>query len=134
MSNLYNQQVMKLFTLDEANDLLPEVRQILVKIKMLHGYVSMFREEAKSAAMASQHGGGGMVSGSRYVNALYEIGKLTYEIDELGVQLKDYDRGLIDFPAMRNGRVVLLCWQLDEGDEILWWHDLESGFGGRERL
>lgn len=125
---------MKLFTLDEANELLPKVREMLVKIKMLHGYVGMFRDEAKNAAVAAQQGGGGMTSGSRYVNALYEIGKLTHQIDELGVQLKDYERGLIDFPAMRNGRIVLLCWQLDEGDEILWWHDLDAGFAGREKL
>lgn len=125
---------MKLFTLDEANELLPKAREILVKIKMLHGYVGMFRDEVKNAATAAERGGGGMISGSRYVNALYEIGKLTHEIDELGIQLKDYDRGLIDFPAMRNGRIVLLCWQLDEGNEILWWHDLDAGFAGRQPL
>lgn len=125
---------MKLFTLDEANELLPQVREILVKIKMLHGYTSLFKDAARNAAMAAEQGGGGMASGSRYVNSLYEIGKLTHQIDELGIQLKDYDRGLIDFPAMRNGQVVLLCWQLDEGDEILWWHDLESGFAGRKPL
>ncbi len=125
---------MKLFTLDEANQLLPRVRVILIKIKMLYGYVSLFKDEARSAAMAAQHGGGGMKSGSKYVNSLYELGKLTHELDELGIQLKDYERGLIDFPSMRNERIVLLCWQFNEGDEILWWHDLETGFGGRRPI
>ena len=125
---------MKLFTLDEANELLPTVRQMLYKIKMLYGYASQFKEDARSAAIASQYGGGGMKSGSKYVNSLYEIGKLTSEIDEMGVQLKDYERGLIDFPFLRNGKLALLCWQLDEGDEILWWHDLETGFAGRQPL
>lgn len=125
---------MKLFTVEEANQLLPTARQILVKIKMLYSYLAVFREEARNAATASQNGGGGMESGSKYVTSLYEIGKLTSQIDELGIQLKDYERGLIDFPSMRDGRIVLLCWQLDEGDEILWWHDLEAGFAGRQPL
>jgi hypothetical protein len=125
---------MKLFTLDEANQILPKAREILVKIKMLHGYLTLFHDEARSAATAAQNGGGGMQSGSKYVNSLYEIGKLTHEIDQLGIQLKDYDRGLIDFPSMRSGRVVLLCWQLDDGDEILWWHEIEAGFAGRQPL
>jgi hypothetical protein len=75
-----------------------------------------------------------MKGGSNYVRVLYELGKLTTELHELGVQLKDYTRGLIDFPAMRDGRVVLLCWQLDEGDEIEWWHEVEDGFAGRQPL
>lgn len=124
---------MKLFTIDEANKLLPKVREMLYKIKMLHGYASQFREQARSAAIASQYGGG-MQGGSKYVNSLYEIGKLTTELDEMGIQLKDYERGLIDFPFLRNGKLALLCWQLGEGNEILWWHDLEAGFDGRQPL
>lgn len=125
---------MKLFTLDEANQLLPTVQEILIKIKMLYARLSLSRDSAKQAAIASEHGGGGMKGGTKYVNTLYEIGKLTLELDNLGIQLKDYTRGLIDFPSMRNGQIVLLCWQLGEGDEILWWHDLEAGFAGRQRL
>ena len=124
---------MRLFTLEEANQLLPTARELVVKIKMLHGYTSFFKEEASKAAMAAEHGGG-MQSGSKYVNSLYEIGKLTSELDDLGIQLKDFEQGLIDFPSMRNGRIVLLCWRLDEGDEILWWHDLDSGFAGRQPI
>ncbi|MEK7724659.1 MAG: DUF2203 domain-containing protein [Acidobacteriota bacterium] len=124
---------MKLFTIDEASELLPVVRQILYKIKMLHDYASQFKEEARSAAIASQFGGG-MPGGSKYVNSLSEIGRLTTEIDEMGIQLKDYQRGLIDFPFMRDGRLALLCWQFEDGEEILWWHDFEAGFAGRQRL
>ncbi|MDQ3800201.1 MAG: DUF2203 domain-containing protein, partial [Acidobacteriota bacterium] len=68
------------------------------------------------------------------VKVLYELGKLTLEVDNLGVQLKDYGRGLIDFPSWRESRVVLLCWQLGEGDEIEWWHEVEAGFAGRQPL
>ena len=54
---------------------------------------------------------------------------------ELGhdVWLRDIDRGLVDFPALRDGREVYLCWELGE-NEVAYWHDLEGGYGGREPL
>jgi hypothetical protein len=124
---------MKLFTLEEANQLLSTVRPILLQIQSRHARIAEFKEPAQAAASSAQFGGG-MAGGSVYVKSLYELGKLTLEIDALGVQLKDYARGLIDFPAMRDGRVVLLCWQIGEGEEIEWWHDLETGFAGRQPL
>ncbi len=124
---------MKLFTLEEANALLPEIRKKLVRIQKLYATVAEMREEASAAASASEFGGG-MEGGSGYVHSLYEIGKITTEINAAGVQLKDYTRGLIDFPSRRGDRIVLLCWQLGEGDEIEWWHDTEAGFAGRQRL
>jgi hypothetical protein len=124
---------MKLFTIAEANALLPSVRKRLERIQKLYARLAGFRESAKAAAIASEFGGG-MEGGPAYVKALYEVGKLTTEIHELGVQLKDYSRGLIDFPSMMDDRVVLLCWQLGDGDEIEWWHEEEAGFAGRQPL
>ncbi|MEO5860583.1 MAG: DUF2203 domain-containing protein [Pyrinomonadaceae bacterium] len=124
---------MKLFTIEEANEVLPEIRRKLVRIQKLYAEVGEMREEASAAASASQFGGG-MEGGSGYVHSLYEIGKITTEINAAGVQLKDYTRGLIDFPSRRGDRIVLLCWQLGEGDEIEWWHDTDAGFAGRQPL
>lgn len=124
---------MKLFTPREANELLPTVRPLLENIRARHGEIASYRSAASLAAAAATSGGG-MKGGSRYVKLLYDLGKLTLELDNLGVQLKDYSRGLIDFPCWRDGRVVLLCWQLGEGDEIEWWHEVEAGFGGRRPL
>lgn len=124
---------MKLFTLDEANRLIPEIRAKLLKLQDLYSRISSLRESAKAAASASEFGGG-MEGGSAYVRTLYRVGKITTEIHDAGVQLKDYDRGLIDFPSMRGDRVVLLCWQLGEGDEIEWWHETDAGFAGRQPL
>ena len=124
---------MKLFTVAEANELLPTVRQKLERIQDLYLRIGELREPAKEAAEAANHGGG-MKEGPGYVKALYEVGKLTTELHDLGVQLKDYSRGLIDFPCMRDDRVVLLCWQIGDGDEIEWWHETEAGFAGRQRL
>lgn len=124
---------MKLFTVEEANQLLPAVRSKLEDIQLLYTRLAAYREPAKAAAAASELSGG-MPGGSQYVKALYEIGKLTTELHEIGVQLKDYSRGLIDFPCLREGRVVLLCWQLGEAEEIEWWHELEAGYAGRQPL
>ena len=125
---------MKIFTLEEANSLLPKVRPMLVKIRDCHQMIVSARETAKAAADSAKSGGGGMEGGSIYVNSIYELNQLTLELDNLGVQIKDYSRGLIDFPAMRENRIILLCWRLGEGDEIEWWHDLDAGFAGRQRL
>jgi len=124
---------MKLFTIEEANELLPGVRSMLEKIQRMYSTLGGFRESARAAASASEFGGG-MQGGAAYVKALYEIGKITTELLESGIQLKDYERGLIDFPCMRDGRVVLLCWQLGEAERIEWWHEIEAGFAGRKPL
>jgi hypothetical protein len=123
----------KLFTVDEANDLLPEIAQKLRRIQKLYAAIAELKESAAAAANASNVGGG-MVGGTDYVQALYNVGKLTTELHEQGVQLKDYSRGLIDFPSLRDGRVVLLCWQLGEPERIEWWHETEAGFAGRQPL
>jgi hypothetical protein len=125
---------MKLFTVEEANDLIPVIRPKLEQIRAFYEKIALYRGSAKAAAASAEFGGGGMESGSNYVKLLYQIGKLTTEIGELGVQMKDYSRGLIDFPSWRDGRVVLLCWQLGEPDEIEWWHEVEAGFAGRQPL
>jgi hypothetical protein len=125
---------MKLFTVEEANDLLPVIRPKLERIRARYDSVAVFRDSAKAAATAAEFGGGGMENASFYVKSLYEVGKLTTELHNLGIELKDYTRGLIDFPSLKDERVVLLCWQLGEGDEVEWWHELEGGFAGRQQL
>lgn len=125
---------MKVFTVQEANQLLAEVEPKLRQIRDYYASIAEFREAAHSAAVSAELGGGGMEGGSQYVKVLYELGKLTTELHELGVQLKDYTRGLIDFPTLREGRIVLLCWQLGEGEKIAWWHEVEDGFAGRQPL
>jgi hypothetical protein len=125
---------MKLFTVEEANVLLPTVRGIVARIQRAYARVSASQAQARQAAAGAEHGGGGMEGGAQYVLTLTELAEASGELEELGVQIKDYGRGLIDFPAMREGRVVLLCWQMGEGDELEWWHDLEAGFAGRQPL
>ena len=125
---------MKLFTIQEANALLPSVREILARIQRAHRKVTLYRDDARKAAEAAEQGGGGIENGVAYANVLTQLTAEMSELDTLGVQLKDFERGLIDFPSLRDGKVVLLCWQMGEGDELEWWHDVDAGFAGRTPL
>jgi hypothetical protein len=125
---------MKIFTVEEANALLPTVRNILARIQRVHKRIFAYRHDAKKASEKAEQGGGGLLEGLQYAKLLMELTSQTGELEALGVQLKDFDRGLVDFPSLRDGRVVLLCWQIGEGDELEWWHDVEAGFGGRTPL
>jgi hypothetical protein len=125
---------MKLFTIDEANALLPSVRESLKKIQRARRRLGAFRKESKRAAENAELGGGGMEGGALYAVALTNFTSEIGELEALGVQLKDFDRGLVDFPSLRDGKVVLLCWQLGEGEEVEWWHDMDAGFAGRTPL
>ena len=125
---------MKIFTLQEANALLPSVKTIVTGIQRSHRRLSYFKDEAKEAASSADQGGGGIENGVEYATLLTNLTTQTSELEALGVQLKDFERGLVDFPSLRDGRVVLLCWQMGEGDELEWWHDVDAGFAGRTPL
>jgi hypothetical protein len=125
---------MKVFSVEEANSLLPSVRDILSRIQRTHQRLASFKTAARHAAQGAEQGGGGMPDGPHYVFLLVELFTNTSELESMGVQLKDHARGLIDFPSLRDGRVILLCWQLGEGNQLEWWHDVESGFAGRQPL
>jgi len=125
---------MKLFTVEEANSLLPDVRPVVHKIQRAHRQLIRLENAAKHAAAGAEFGGGGLANGQRYAKLLIDLSVGASELEILGIQIKDYGHGLIDFPSMRDGRVVLLCWKADEGDNIEWWHDVEAGFAGRQPL
>ena len=125
---------MKLFTVEEANALLPSVRGIVKQVQHAYKRVSASQEAARVAAERAKLGGGGIMGGSLYVTALSELAEHAGRLEALGVQLKDYGRGLIDFPSLHEGRVILLCWQMGEGDQLEWWHEVEAGFAGRQPL
>lgn len=125
---------MKIFSLEEANSLLPEVSKLVKKIQRAHRQIMSQQSAAKEAAELAEQGGGGISNGVEYATNLIKMTSLVGELETLGVQLKDFSRGLIDFPSLRDGRVVLLCWQIGEGDRLEWWHDVEAGYAGRTPL
>jgi len=125
---------MKVFTVEEANVLLPSVRKLVSRIQRAHKSLSRYREDVKKASEAAENGGGGIVDGVQYARILATLTAQLTDLEGLGVQLKDFERGLVDFPSLRDGRMVLLCWQMGEGDELEWWHDVDAGFAGRTPL
>lgn len=125
---------MKIFSVEEANSLLPAVRHLVRKIQRAHAQIISQQSAAKLASEFAEQGGGGITNGVAYAASLIDMTSLVGELEALGVQLKDFSRGLIDFPSLRDGRVVLLCWQLGEGDRLEWWHDVDAGFAGRTPL
>ena len=119
------------FTREEANALLPQVEPLLRSLREARDRLTDSEAHELLATAAPANGGGqpGRVVG----DAFLEVRDLLARIQELGIVIRDIDRGLIDFPAIIEDSEVYLCWQLDE-PEIEYWHDLESGFGGRQPL
>lgn len=130
---------MRLFTRDEADELLAEVRPLAEQL--VERKRSLDEAEAARAALLGRiAGNGGDLTPSDVTDAIEgvrraaaEIGRLVDELHELGVQVKDLDVGLLDFPSEREGEVVLLCWRVGE-DEIGYWHGVDEGFAGRKPL
>jgi hypothetical protein len=119
------------FTVEEANALLPRVAPMLRSLRTARDRLT--DAEAHEALAGAAPGNGGGNRGRDVGEAFLEVRRLLVELEELGIVIRDLDRGLIDFPAIRDEREVYLCWHLDE-DEIGYWHDLDSGFAGRQPL
>jgi hypothetical protein len=130
---------MRLFTLDEAEALLPAVREELLAMQRCKAQIDAIRGELDAATRTSAGNGhvrdeGALAERRRQAEGLVqEINQRLARINEWGVELKGLDEGLVDFPHEREGRVVFLCWRLGE-ERIGWWHDLDAGFAGRQPL
>jgi len=127
------------FTPEEANALLPQVRPLVEE--MVARRRALLAAQAREEQLGARIAGNGGGIDSRAVADLeeaenrerVEIARCVNAIHERGAIVKDLDAGLVDFPAVRDGEEVLLCWQLGE-DEVAHWHGLEEGFAGRKRL
>jgi hypothetical protein len=127
------------FTAEEANEALLEVRPLTEEL-VEHRRALVELQERQSAVTARIAGNGGNVEPHELeeVQAQLDeevagIARCVARIHEVGALVKDLDDGLVDFPATRDGRDVLLCWRLGE-DEIGFWHGLDEGFSGRKPL
>jgi hypothetical protein len=119
----------RVFSIFEANQLIPQLQSHLTTVLQRKGVLLQTREEVRKASANSDRGGGTAV-GSHYVKSLQDISAGLRAIHELGVVVKDIDLGLCDFPHVRDGRVVYLCWKLGE-QEIRWWHEVTTGYKDR---
>jgi hypothetical protein len=119
------------FTREEANALLPQVTELLTRLRDAKD--ALTDTEAHEALSEAAPANGGGEQGRQVGVAFLEVRRLLETLERAGIVLRDIDRGLLDFPALFDGREVYLCWELGE-DEVGYWHDLEGGYGGREPL
>lgn len=125
----------RLFTREEAEALLDEIAALLERGRAL--------VQEQRAARASGSDDGGRRNGhirpaeaaaEAHGSALAELRAILQQLDEIGVVVRDFESGLVDFPSLLRGRVVFLCWRIGEPPHIAWWHDVDAGFAGRQPL
>ncbi len=119
----------KLYTLAEANALLPHLAPALVELR------EKFEEASKIRAAVAEvaAGNGASPLSDEWAQTLERVGELMGRLEEWSVQLRDIATGLVDFPANVNGEEVFLCWRLGE-PEVAFWHYPDDGFAGRRPL
>ncbi len=122
----------KIFTIEMAQRALPLVRRIVIDvvrqylmlIDVQKGYQELLRHGPSEALEAAR---------DRRQEVAHRLSELTEELDLIGCELKDYEVGLVDFPAVMDGRQVYLCWKLGE-ETIDYWHEVLEGAAGRRLL
>ncbi len=130
---------MIIFTLEQAEAMLPKVRDELLAMRACKREVDELRGSFEHAAHKSTGNGhvkdeGVLDEKRRRAEVLVEqINERLARLNDRGVELKGIDEGLIDFPSRRDERVVYLCWRMGE-DHIGWWHETDAGFAGRQPL
>ena len=124
------------FTVEQANRMLPLVRRIVRDIVDAHQAWSRAVQAYETAATWTRADS----PSSQHATLEAEVRRLAAEIEgylvelrELGVDFKGFEEGLVDFPGEREGRVVCLCWKLDE-DEVTFWHEVSDGYAGRQPI
>lgn len=128
--------MVKLFSVDEANQLLPAVNEILERVRVHGTELEESRQVLAAAgekARSNGHAPGADTVSQTAERAAHEIRRAVQELGALGCEVKDPMRGLVDFPSLREGREVYLCWQFGE-DQVAWWHERSDGFAGRQPL
>jgi hypothetical protein len=119
------------YTRDEARELLPEIRLWLERLNILREKIATYDRQSESMLRSGDDLGGNRVN--EWIANTAEFKSLLREFDVREIQVKDIERGLIDFPTLRGDKEAFLCWELGE-DDIGNWHEIDSGFGGREEL
>jgi hypothetical protein len=135
-------QFQRHYTVDEANALIPRVKEIFAAMAVL--------TRPAASGTNGHNGSNGNGSNGHHTkpgqSLVDELASMKPELrekalralfasfDELGIVVQDVDRGLIDFPALLNGREVFLCYELSDGDSILYYHELDAGYIGRRPL
>jgi hypothetical protein len=119
------------YTVEQANAALPWVSERLMRIQEALAVVDEPESTVLLKELDPTHGPS--YPGRRVATAVLSLLGATTQLEALDIVLRDPRRGLVDFPSIRDGDEVYLCWQLDE-QQVAWWHEPEAGFAGRQPL
>jgi hypothetical protein len=126
-----NHRFGKHYTREEATALIPQLRPWLDQLRQHQKDLQHCDQRIEGMMGAGNDLGGDLVN--KWIRTLAEMQSILAEFQRREIQIKDIERGLLDFPAIIAGREVFLCWEQDE-DDVEFWHDLDTGYSGRERL
>ncbi len=125
-------QEKRYFTLEEANQYIPELVDEISLLRAIRNELAMYHAEITPLLEVVSSNGG-----SKWTPALLKatanFQDVLDRIANIGCHLKGLDPGLVDFPHLRDGKEVYLCWRMGEA-KIRYWHEIEDGFEGRQRL
>jgi hypothetical protein len=125
------------FTPEEANDALRQVRPLAERMVEVRARLGELEDEQREVVrIVAGNGSGEGVGDARtpeFAKLARELQELVEQLTLLGVQVKDAETGLLDFPAVRHGERVLLCWKVGE-PAVEWWHGTDDGFAGRREV
>ncbi len=122
----------KYYTPKEANHQLEVVRPMVGELMSISERIRAHQPEIWSVVEKSA-GNGGNPTLSKMLPDFDRLDLILHQLQDMGIEVKDLSTGLIDFPALKDGRVVYLCWKYNEGS-IQFWHEIEAGFAGREPI
>jgi len=122
------------YTVAQAAAVMGWVAQRVSWVREANAQLVALGARASEAIAALDTNSGGSYPGREVAQALVELSRAVGELDAVDIVLRDFDRGLVDFPAIRDGEEVYLCWLVDEDDRIGFWHEPEAGFAGRRPL
>lgn len=120
------------FTLEEANDALENIRPLMEQIQSIRKEI-LARQPEVWPVIERATGNGGNRAASLLAFDFERLDDLVHQIMDTGAEIKDLDNGLVDFPALREGHEVYLCWQQGE-ERIDFWHEKDAGFAGRQPI
>jgi hypothetical protein len=122
----------KTYTPNQANEALQEVRPLVADLIQLGERIRSVQPEIWSVVEKSA-GNGGHPELSRMLPDFDRLDAVLHRLQDMNIEVKDLSIGLIDFPALKDGRVIYLCWKYNE-DRIQFWHEIEAGFAGRQPI
>jgi len=131
-----NSAVARYFGIDEANDQIAQVRPLLERLRADRDRVAQLQRElvrGRQTNGSAEHAEQLAELEDEEREIVRRMQQAVGQIDVLGITLRDISTGLIDFPALANGRPIWLCWRLGE-DDIAWWHEINTGFDRRQPL